>query len=204
MKKVWVFRHGPKESGAGKNVICPEMGLKNPEGYEMTKKIVETLLEEQKFNALFTSPFVRAYQTGVIFALELGMPLPSIIDGLAGKNLCQDWVDIILTLTGSSCADLYHAAPQLLQQEGEQVFETIQLIAESLEDDSQDLCVSHGGLIEPAMAAAKTRFVSDFETELLSIQDLKEGDGVIFEFDENNNFIGLEEKRLYNPILCFY
>lgn len=195
MKKVWVFRHGPKESGAGKNVIAPEMALKNPDGIELTRRVVDTFLKGQQFRAIFVSPLVRAYQTGVIFAQLLGMDFPKIESGLVGPNLPK-WAAVISRLKSYTCADFYHLEPSFVQEEGERLFETIQLIAKSLEDGDQGLCASHGGLIEPAMAAAMTRLGCDFKAILRSIKDLSEGDGFIFQFDENNNFVGLEEKRL--------
>lgn len=196
MKKVWVFRHGPKESGAGKNVIVAEMALKNPEEIELTRRIAETVLKEQTFKVVFTSPLVRAYQTGVIFTLKLGMDYPRISPGLAGLDL-KKWEEIMPQLKGYTCVDFYEVAPELLKRDGSEVFKSIILAAEAIAPDEQALCISHGGLIEPAMATAiSSQGVQNFEAALRSIRDLQEGEAVVFLFDDEDNFVGLEEKRL--------
>ncbi len=196
MKKIWVFRHGPKETGSGKNVIATEVALKNPEGVEATKRLAEIFLRGQTFKSIFTSPLVRAYQTGVIFALALGINYPKIAPGLAGLNL-NKWEEIVPHLKGHTCVDFYEAVPNLLETDGDEVFKTITLAAKTLFPGEQAICVGHGGLIESAMAAAvSSRGERNFEEILRSITDLKEGEAVIFFFDDDNNFIGYEEKRL--------
>lgn len=196
MKKIWVFRHGPKESGAGKNVIAPEMALKNPEGIELVKMVAEKWLVGEKFRTIYTSPLVRAYQTGVIFSQTLGMDYPAIVPRLAGLDLTK-WEKIMPVLKSYTCVAFYEAAPTLIRTDGGTVFKLITLAAKYIGPDEQAICVSHGGLIEPAMATAISSLTGrDFGKILSFITDLKEGEAVIFFFDDENNFADIKEKRL--------
>lgn len=192
-KKVWIFRHGKKESGAQKNVIAPEMALKNPEGIEQTRRIAEGL-KGQIFETIFTSPLVRAYQTGVIFALVLGMDFPKIAAGLAGVDALR-WDPIIPLLKGDTCLDIYEVAPNLMEEDGGEVFKTITSIAKTLGPGEHTLAISHGGFIEPALATALLGGRYSFKEVLGQIPDLKEGEAIIFLFDDENHFVGYEEKR---------
>lgn len=195
MKKIWVFRHGPKKTGSSKGGSpAPTMPL-SPEGEKITENIAVQTLKGQEFVLISTSPSVRAYQTGAIFSTALGAGFPVINEGL-GTPYSAEWEKVILKMTCPTSIDIFHGNPRLAVNEGHRLSMVIKKIAEYLPDGLQSLCVSHGGLIEFAMATVKARINgASWRDQLMQIKDLEEGEGVIFQLDTNNNFVGLEELR---------
>lgn len=196
MKKVWVFRHGTRENGA--SVISPEVSLKSPAGVELTKRVAELFLKNQTFEKIFVSPFVRTYQTGMIFALCLEMSFPTVEPGLGPDNF-KDWERLAKKVKGDSYLDFFDTDQKLMQHDAVRVFETIHRITRLLPPEKQTLCVGHGGFIEPALAVAlwlPSRKKPTFREVLSQIVALKQGEAIIFIFDGDNHFVGYEEKRL--------
>lgn len=196
-KRVWVFRHGPKASGPAKDGIFASASLKEPEGREVIEKIVSTFLKGQKFEGIYTSNLVRAYQTGVILAEILGMEFPHLVEGLgAPPHILKLWAGLIAGLKSYTCFDFFIADPVFVKSEGERVFNTIIWLAtNATPEGEQILCVSHGGLIEPAVATAHSLVSQSFEYEIYRIADLKECEGIIFVFDDENKFLEVHELR---------
>jgi len=197
-KRVWIFRHGPKAAGPEKNGVYPSMPLKDPEGIEAVMKMPDLFLKGQIFWEIWTSQLVRAYQTGVILAEALSMEFPRLVEGLGGpRYIIQKWDELLSELKSYTCFDFFMADPIFVQSEGERVFDTIMWLATNATPANQQLlCVSHGGLIEPATAHARSLVNESFEYEIHRIVDLKECEGVIFIFNDKNEFLDTKELRL--------
>ncbi len=196
MKKVWVFRHCPKTTGPSKGGPPILAVTLSPEGEEMARNIATQTLKGQEFVLISTSPSVRTYQTGAIFSTVLGTGFPIINDGL-GTPHSAEWEKVLLKMADPTSIDIFYSNPQLAVEEGHRLSMVIKKIAKHLPDGLQSLCVGHGGLMEFTMATVKARIdrTISWRDQLTQIKDLKEGEGVIFQLDANNNFVGLEELR---------
>ena len=151
MKNVWVFRHCPKKTGPSKSgPHAPAMSL-SPEGEKMAEDIAVKTLKGQKFVLISTSPLVRTYQTGVIFSTVLGANFPVINEGL-NTPYSAEWEKIVLKLENLTSIDIFHSNPRFAIDEGCRFTMVIKKMAEHLPDGLQNLCVTHGGLTEFAMA----------------------------------------------------
>lgn len=210
-KQVVVIRHGPKESGPRKDTILPEVGL-SAEGRELMERTA-TFFKEEDVAGIRTSPLVRCYQSGMIFSVVLGKDYPIIMSELCGD--VNGWIKVVpetvKTVKNPTVLDFYNTAPQFIEEGGENLFKAICKIAEPLPTGKKDICISHGGLIEPAMIAAirsaypkvpfpgdspiPTPSFSEVYSQIVGV-DLKEGERVAFKFDEDNKFIGLGKKQL--------
>ena len=189
MKEVWVFRHGPKERG--QDVIAPEVGL-TPEGIELMKKVVQMFLKKERFKKIYTSPFVRCYQSGVILALYLELDFPIILPELASDNL----IELKKFSRDPSFFNVLQLTSDFWERRGKIVFEGIRRIAQNLSSGEKAIAVGHGELIKPALGIVLARKEGkSFKEVLLHIPDLKEGEGIVFVFSDNNKFLGYEEKR---------
>ena len=198
MKRMWLFRHPPKEDCSSASSQAVEAGLENPEGWIVAKKMVERFLEYERIDRIYTSPLVRAYQTGVILAQALRLQLfeVEIIQGLFTPH-ADDWADITSRAVDDSCAALYQAHPAFVMSEGRRMLETIIGLVGEMFDGRQAVCISHGNLVESTVAAAKSWGDSTtFKTNLLAIRDLEEGEGFLIEFDAHNMIVEIIEKRL--------
>lgn len=191
-RQIIVFRHGAKETGPKKDGIFAEVGL-IPEARKATGKIA-ALFKGKNISRIYTSPLVRAYQCGMIFSTILEIDFPTIVAELAGK--VKKWAEVVAetikTIGDPTALDFYNIDPQFVKKEGENFFKIICKIADSLPRGKQAIFISHGGLIEPAMAAAKAKRSGDFKKEITEIQDLKEDEGIVFKFDQDYNFVGVE------------
>lgn len=194
--EVVVVRHGPKAAGSGKNVIAPEVPLKDPEGVEFTRNVMAPLYKG-RCDKIYTSPLVRAVQTAFLLQDEWVMNgLPHVVNGLAGE--LTKWGEILPRLTSFRCVDFYEAEPLFFQDEGDDLFHSIQDVARQTPFGGHAVCVSHGGLIEAAMAHALASLErKTYFDAIRSIRDLKEGEGVVFKFaGADTHFVGFEEVRL--------
>lgn len=198
MKWIWLFRHPPKECCSSASSQAAEAGLENPEGWIVAKKMVERFLEYERIKRIYTSPLARAYQTGVILAQALRLQLSEIeiVQGLFTPH-ADNWADIASLANDDSCAALYQANPDFVMSEGRRMLETIIGLVGEMSDKEHAVCISHGSLIEPAVAAAKAwGNPTNFKSILLDIQDLEEGEGFLIEFDAHNMVVDVVEKRL--------
>ncbi len=192
-KKVWVYRHGPKESGSSKNVIGLSMTL-SKEGREVMRKIAAQFLADNgKPQMIRTSLCVRTYETGMIFAEVCDTDLPRIEANLTGRY--QEWGRLINLVSEEPTAkSFYLADPKFIETEAETVFSVIKDTAKSISVNENAICVSHGALIEPTVAlATKEQNTSDLTSTFP--EDLEEGEAVIFVFDENNKFVAVEKQN---------
>ena len=193
MKKVIVFRHGPKATGSSKGGA---VGLSVPlskEGEEVVRQIASDFLKKSgKPRMILTSPSVRTYQTSMIFAEVCEVDPPEIIDEFAGRF--QEWDKIACSMEDPTALDFYQANPQFVRNEANNLLEAIQEIAESLNDDENAICVGHGGLIEPTMSLATLTIKESNLTDLTTYfpSDLKEGEAAVFVFDKNNKLIDVQ------------
>jgi len=193
MKKIWVFRHGPKKSGSSKNVVGLSMTL-SEEGRELTSKIATQFLADNgKPQMIRTSLCVRTYETGMIFAEVCDADLPKIEANLTGRY--QGWERMMNLVSGEPTAkSFYLADPEFIKTEAETIFSVIKDTAKSISVNENAICVSHGGLIEPTIALA-TKKQNTWDLAPTFPEDLKEGEAVIFVFDENNKFVAVEKQN---------
>ncbi len=198
MKKIWVFRHGPKKTGSSKGGA---VGLSIPlsdEGVEVVSQIASDFIEENgKPKMLFTSPFVRAYQTAMILTEVCKIDPPKIVRKLAGEY--QEWDKIVRSVEkkNPTAFDFYEVHPEFVRGEAESFLGAIQGIAQDLNDNENAVCVSHGGLIEPVISLAmlKVLKLDDRDLSIYFPDDLKEGEAIIFTFEGNNNLIAVEMQK---------
>jgi len=193
MKKIWVFRHGPKESGPSKNVIALSMTLSKKGREVMSKIAAQFLADNGKPKMIRTSSSVRTYETGMIFAEVCDVDLPKIETDLIGRY--QEWERIINLVSGEpTVKSFYLADPKFLEEEAETVFSVIKDTARNISVNENAICITHGGLIEPTVAlATKKQDASDLTSTFPD--DLEEGEAVIFVFDENNKFVSVEKQN---------
>ena len=196
---IWVFRHGPKETGPAKSGGFAPTVLLSRKGRRLIERLAkQKVFENQDFRLVLTSPLVRAHQTAVIFCEEWKRDFPEIDPRLFTPNP-EKWEEVSAKCSNSNptCVDFFNANPDLVASEGNRLFKVIyDIVKHRLLDTEDAFCISHGGLIEPAVAAAKVTLDKRiFADHLATFKDLSEGSGVIFRFDENNDFVGLEEIR---------
>lgn len=193
MKKIWIYRHGPKESGSSKNVVGLSMTL-SKEGREVTSKIATQFLADNgKPQMIRTSLSVRTYETGMIFAEVCNVDLPKIEANLTGAY--QEWERVIGLVSGELTAlNFYKADSSFVLREATSILETLRVLACELELGENAICFSHGGLIEPTVALAKARICGKDTTNLTKTfpKDLKEGEAAVFVFDKNNKLIDVQ------------
>lgn len=185
-RRVHVYRHPPKESGKPKNVIGLSMPL-SKEGREMANKLAEEFLSKNgKPKNILTSVAVRTYETAMIFAEICGVTLPTVDRRLTGKY--WEWERVTSLVSGELTAlSFYQADPEFILGEAKSILETLCFYSYDVELSGSMPVFSHGGLIEPTVALAKTRIdksanLSKDLTETFP-RDLKEGEVVVFVFD---------------------
>jgi len=192
LKEIWLLRHATKQKIEGATMVSPESGLTEI-GVLKARRVARMLLNlSMAFKKVLASPLPRAYQTGTVISLMLGMGYPEILMGLAGPYL-ERWGEIALGLKSHGCKDFFEADPAFVKSEGERVFKEVTSIAAPMECGERVLCISHGGYIEPCAAVA---LGGNFDEKLLTIKDMGEGEGMIFYFNSENSFVKLKEFRL--------
>lgn len=197
MKKIWVFRHGPKETGPSKGGVIDLSVALSAEGKELIKQKASDFLKKNgKPRMISTSFMVRAYQSAMIFAEICKIDPPIIMKGLAYTY--QKWHEVVCLLKNPTSYDLYEANPQLAQSDAKRFLADIQDIAKSLNDndDEKVVCVSHGGLIETSVALAmqpSSNPRAHSSIDAFFPEDLKEGEAMIFIFDKKNQLIEIEK-----------
>jgi len=195
-KRVHVFRHLPKESGKSKNVIGLSMPL-SKKGREVAKELANQFLAKNgKPQMIAASVCVRTYQAGMIFAEVCDAPLPSIERRLVGAY--QNWERLISLVSEEPTAlDFYKVDPSFILNEAVSVLDTLLDFAIRLKPGENAVCFSHGGLIEPTVALAKARICGKSTIDLAETfpKDLKEGEGVVFFFDNNNDLVTVKKQN---------
>jgi len=195
-KRVHLYRHPPKESGESKDVIGLSMPL-SKEGQEVAKKLATRFLTENgKPQMIATSPCVRTYQAGMIFAEVCDVSLPSIEPSLLGRY--QEWERLIgLVSEKPTVLDFYKVDPGFIRQEAESVLRVLRILANKLELDENAVCFGHGGLIEPTIVLAQARICGKSFADLAEIfpKDLEEGEAVVFVFDDDNNLVTVKREN---------
>jgi len=195
-KRVYLYRHPPKESGESKNVIGLSMPL-SKKGQEVARNLAKQLLaENDKPQMIVTSPCVRTYQAGMIFAEVCDVSLPSIEPGLLGHY--QEWERLIsLAPEKPTVLDFYKVDPGFMRREAESVLRVLQMLTHGLKLGESVVCFGHGGLIEPTIVLAQARICGKSFADLAKTfpKDLKEGEAVVFVFDDDNNLVTVKRQN---------
>lgn len=187
-KRVFIYRHGPKASGpaktGGANLCVPL----SQEGEEMIMRVTAKHISQySKAVAVYCSPTVRTYQTGMFFAQASGRNFPIVEDCLIGRH--EAWDSFDLGLSNPTAKDFYHNKPIFIKEEATSIFLFIKRIVRGLALGENVVCVSHGALIEPTLALGRAELRGDNpqdDIEYLIPEDLEEGGAAIFSFDEEN------------------
>jgi len=190
-KRVFIYRHGPKASGSAKTGGA-NLGVPlSSGGEEMMIKVVKRHFSQHfefELVAVYCSPAVRAYQSAMFFAQMADRNFPAVEDCLIGRHEAWDSFNVGPNPTAK---DFYCDKPNFIREEALSIFLFVKRIVRGLAPGEDVVCVSHGGLIEPTVALgnAEIQKRDSQDIEDLIPEDLKEGEAVVFIFDEENNLV---------------
>lgn len=198
-KKIWVLRHSHAQRKKGylrSNKPGLSIGLSD-KGRKTAKQLASYFLKKNnKPVKIFTSFFVRAYQTAMIFYKVFEINPPKIMAGLNYDY--EAWSNVSLPKNPTSI-DLYKANPLLAKKDACVFLNEIQKIGKHLNDNEKSICISQGGLIEVGMSLAICRRNGLRITDVNIInhipKDFKENHGIVFFLDQKNQVRVIEEFR---------
>lgn len=176
---VVLGRHLPQTSRPGQLPTdwYPEAPLK-PEAVDIALRIRTAYLEGVTFVMGGHSPLIRTKQT--IAYLAPYLPVDSVKEfPELGPNNFDDWNFLADMKGGTTAADCFAAAPDLLDREGFKVFQVVCDVASSIEDGQVALLESHSPLVESAAGAAYYRWPPEY--------DCGKGDLLVFVMMNNMN-----------------
>lgn len=192
-KRVFIYRHGPKASGPAKTGGA-NLGVPLSLGGEKMMMTAATKHISQYFEpvAIYCSPTVRTYQTAMFFAQAANRNFPLVEDCLIGRH--EVWDSFNVESPNPTAKDFYHDRPNFIREEATSILLFIKRVVRGLSSGEDVVCVSHGALIEPTVALGNAEIQKKDSRDSLDIEDfipedLKEGEAVVFVFDEENNLI---------------
>ena len=199
MKKVIVFRHGDEEDlGLGYKSWALSARLL-PSGFGLMGKVATRHKELlKKCNFFYSSFLIRAQESLYAMMQVLGFPVSEFDDEI--KIVPGLWAyypnrwttdDPDYTVTKA-----WKKNPAFFEDEGRIYLISISEIASRIPNGSSALCISHSGIMDAGLATAKKQLGGKGKDIFIEMKDLKEGEGVIYTLDDNNNrLIGVEELR---------
>jgi len=185
-KKIYVYRHGPKASGPAKTGGSNLAVALTPEGETMMMEAARGHIAANGCPiAVYCSPAVRTYQTGMFFAMMANRNFPVPEDCLLGRH--EQWESFNVG-KNPTAIDFYNDKPGFVKEEAMTILLFIKRVARGLLPGETAVCVSHGALIEPTVALA-LKEGNHLPLESLMPEDLREGEAAVFVFDEENNVV---------------
>ncbi len=152
MTRFFLVRHGETEWNRVRRIQGLSDIPLNDTGREQAHAVAE-ILAAHKFDAIVSSPLSRARDTASIIAERLGMPQPTIVEGLIERNYGD--------AEGSNGQDLDHLYPPGTEIPGREPREAVTARAiRALRElalahpDSDVIAVAHGGVIRSVVEYA--------------------------------------------------
>lgn len=204
MKKIVVFRHAQQEDLGTEHSSWELPARLTPEGKERARQVTRKHREIlAKCTHFFTSPLIRAQETLFVMMEELGHVLDTF--DIKVKVLPGLWTENPLGWASSgpyeTALGLWQKNPEFMEKEGERFLFTIKETSTKFPNNHSAFCVSHGGLLDAGLASAHAELnftgilAEDTRKAFSQIRDLEKGEGVIFDFDEENFLLNVIELR---------
>lgn len=199
-KRVFFYRHGPKEKGpktGGGNLAIPL----TQEGAEKMMSVAKSHVQRYgRPDAIWCSPALRAYQTAMLFAVQDNdmflYPVPYYT--LIGQH--DEWETF--SPTCKTALEFYRDKPDLMMTDATAMWGLImQCFVGAVSGEASIVVVGHGGLIETVAAVATceaSNLSLDIEAQIPA-ESLKEGEAIMFVFSEAGKFLRYEFLRNDGP-----
>ena len=199
MREIIVFRHSLHEDlglGCSNWALPARLTLA---GQNLARRIADLYKDLLKnCNYFVTSPLIRAQETLFAMMEELWIPVREfdkkviIANGLWTSNPA-DW----LSESNWTVGEVWEKSPVFVEGEGTKLWITgiMPTFRELIRlEEGKALCISHGGLLDAAVAFVRKVYLGD-EEAFSKIKDFRKGEGVVFVFDDRKDILEVRELR---------